>query len=236
MQKAKDVKVKGVEVVTVPRLNTLQKDGSARRAFVARLASNLQAIYTQATPAEIQDGVLWYARARGFCASLARTYKTNGRGFALTPARVAHIVAALSPNNSWTRNQLDTVTVLNAVREGLAPEAVKVCTYHPNKARAFALARGESFAELKGDKVRAFADNIARANSEAVTIDLHAYNAALGVRVSSAESKGVRSPWYVITADAYRQAANALGLSPCELQAVVWVTWRRLAGVHAVHG
>jgi hypothetical protein len=101
--------------------------------------------------------------------------------------------------------------------------------------------RGESPDEvLNGHKVRSFYNNIL-ANEDSgrsITIDTHALSAAVGVKVPAQDERmdvlatptnrqySVKGA-YSLFADAYRRVADAHGLSPEQVQALVWIQWRK---------
>ncbi len=75
----------------------------------------------------------------------------------------------------------------------------------------------------QGPKVNAFAQNLG-GHLDAVTIDAHASQAAFN---DVTFRKNLRWMPYSILADAYRDVARTVGLAPCDLQAILWVTWKR---------
>jgi len=69
----------------------------------------------------------------------------------------------------------------------------------------------------------------------AVCIDRHAAAVAYGRTLSDREMKNAvavtkGADRYQALADAYRAVAAARGMLPMDVQAVTWVTWRRLKG------
>jgi hypothetical protein len=83
---------------------------------------------------------------------------------------------------------------------------------------------------LNGPKISAFFDNIMGGDS--VTIDGHARNIAYGERIQLKSDKaniGVKE--YRTLAQAYRDVAENLNIKACDLQAITWVTWRRVHGI-----
>lgn len=87
---------------------------------------------------------------------------------------------------------------------------------------------------LGGPKVRAFYANISRPTGKRsvgpATVDSHAVAAALGrvFHKPAAPPRIDRLRPYHHVAAAYRLAARETPFLPHELQAIVWVTWRRL--------
>lgn len=196
---------------------------------------NIRRVYDLAEPVECRYGIEWYAAAHDRALKLSERY-------ALPVELVAHVIAALSPNNTWERNLLDADRLINELLDLPIPiqslRGTGYCTYGKNvdKARRIVLAYSEGRQWdniLKGRKVTAFAFNIAYPYSAdgRVTVDVHAYSIAAGRRytVSSVPKFGKRK--YEAIAKAYRAVAHEVGLLPHELQATVWVCWKRL---HAV--
>lgn len=196
---------------------------------------NIKAIYELASAAEIADGKAWYPVAGDIASVIADQY-------GLTKSTVIACCAALSPRNRWERNVLDTETLIAAyVASGPVQAALtRVCTFRANKAKAIRVLEHESNAEeavrwddlqaiLSGPKLREFADCISGRDN--CTIDGHAWCIWQGSRVTLADvpAIGVRLR-REIKLD-YSQAAEDLGLKASELQAITWVTWRRIHGV-----
>ena len=194
-----------------------QADPLTQSQRVARIL----AVYARATEDERTEGLYWYRAANTFASGLSAKY-------GVTTEQAAGVIAALSPQTSWERN---------------VPLAEKACrTKRPsghtgaNCAKARAILRGKTapLDTLGGNKVRAFFDNIANPEeSQAVTIDRHAYDIAEGVYTSDASRSQVanllRHPVrYAHYAAAYREAARILNLRPLQVHAVTWVAWRNL--------
>ncbi len=79
-------------------------------------------------------------------------------------------------------------------------------------------------AKLNGKKTTAFFANIL--GIDVVTVDGHAKNIYDGMRrVLKNNNVGVRE--YGIIADAYIEAAKAVGIKGFQMQAITWVAWRR---------
>ena len=191
---------------------------------------NIKAIHALASAAEIADGLAWYGVAKSIAVVIAEDYGI--------PANQAiSVLAALSPRNKWTRNVVDTEQLISAYVAGGADQALetKVCTFGSNKAKAVMILESgletlsEALEILSGPKLREFASCIA--GLEDVCIDGHAWCIWQGSRVTLADVPriGVKLR-KEIKAD-YAQAAADLGLRASELQAITWVTWRRIHGV-----
>ena len=214
----------------------------------SHFVGNILATFAQATQAEIDDGFNWYANANKACKAIASKYEVP---FEVSVA----VVAALSPNNRWSRNLHDAELLISAYMDGEPVETVKVCTYNTMRAKAWnillmaqgwqGLANSESRIEdlrrvLKGQKITCFFDNIMGVDT--CTIDGHARNIAYGERVSLSGSKfTISKSEYAALQECYRHAANVLSMSDdkripgsikaYELQAITWVAWRRIWGI-----
>lgn len=179
-------------------------------------------VLSQASPAEWQDGLTWYSRA-------LETAHAMADEFGITVEAAAGILAALSPGVGWAKNVTDAYTVASG------NDNVPVSTYGPNRRKAEAIRDGaDPLATLGGNKVRAFYGNILSGGTDSnVTIDRHAI-AALAYKLP--ESGSISDALYAAASRSYGIVAAEHGITGAQLQAVVWLTWRRLKGVSAHHG
>lgn len=179
-------------------------------ALVGAATRNLRTIAAELSPAAIKGGADWYARANGTALRIAADYS------GVSPADVAAVLAILSPANKWKRNQWDARALIAHWHGGGKADdsdAPLVCTYGPNKRKAYAYLDGDR-AQLSGPKVESFAANI-RGDHEYVTLDRWAVRAAL-----KRDNPGRDAP---AIAAAYRKVAAEHGYTPAAFQAVVWV-------------
>ena len=205
------------------------------RAVTRHIAGVLQL----ASQGDILAGVEWYARALRFARMLVQAYQP------LTLEQAVGVLAALSPNNKWTRNCVDAEAMIKAWHYGADPLTVKVCTFNPNKAKAAAIL-ALSDAETQGDvdliakilngrKITAFFHSIL-GDPETVCVDGHAYAVWVGERITTTKTPSIGVKLYADIARAYQLVAkrsfNLCGvtLSPTQVQATTWVTYRRLLG------
>jgi len=172
------------------------------------MTSNILAIYDQASNDEVMSGLSWYPTAHEVAREASNVISGAG------------IIAALSPRLPWHRNIIlarqcfdsplnggalgNSVRAANAIRNGAHPLDV-----------------------LGGLKTRAFFDNIANPfTSRAVTVDVHAIRIA-GITDRDSIGKGL----YNEISAAYTDAAKYAGISPAEMQAITWVTYRRIINI-----
>jgi hypothetical protein len=175
---------------------------------------NIIDVYDTATGAEIAEGLAWYVTAHAVAKSLGGARRGAGT------------LAALSPQTDWERN----VEMAHDVYRGRTPRYATGA----NIAKARRCDAGEHWADvLGGSKVRNFAAVIEDpTDAHAVVIDRHAFDVAVG-RITDDKIRGTilaRAGVYEIFADAYRQAAAEIGVTPSEVQAVTWVVWRHRKG------
>lgn len=193
------------------------------RSEAARVAHWTRTIlrhHADATPADLAAGVAWYDRARA--AALAMSTDA-------TAHRAAGVIAALSPRCQWSTNVAWAASVLTAADSG-----ADVPNVHTTAMRgvAWRIANGEDPASaLKGPKISAFYANI-MGDHDRVTVDVWAQRAC-GKSAVRLDAKGKeRAPdgrHYKLVELAYQRAAAAVGLSPRDMQAAVWVHVRGAA-------
>lgn len=184
-----------------------------------------------------EAGMCWYKDAHAYAVSLAHEFKVSVEC-------AAEVIAALSPSNRWERNIVDARLCFEAVRdsEDTANEVAlsfKTGTYMLNKIKAVRIARGER-GVLGGLKVQAFAECINNpATRQTVCVDGHARNIAMNERLVLKNSPRLTPKDYNCIASAYIQAAKEINeemqhhlpVSPAQVQAVTWTTWRIIHGI-----
>ena len=198
---------------------------------------NIIAIRRKAKPEDVAAGIAWYAEAYEECRQLAEQYKSYGIAIHV----VAGVVAALSPNNRWSTNVTNARDLIDAFVNGRSVDSVSVCTYNAMRDKAWHIlgqirpSHDSIKTILNGKKIVCFYENIM--GDDTCTIDGHARNIAYAERVNLTDDKtsiGVKE--YANLQEAYRQAAkrctvNGRKFKAYELQAVTWVTWRKMHGI-----
>ena len=183
------------------------------------LISNIRAYYLLSTLNEKEQGFAWYKEARSECTRLAKLYS-------LSLSTVAGMLAALSPRNRWSRNVSDTEQVI------LLGEDAAVSTFFLNKAKATRILCGESPLDvLSGNKVRSFYFCIVHNCSDDVCVDSHAYGVAVG-NGERIHPKNISDNDYTKIQEAYQELSGELSLQPKQLQAITWLTYRRIHKIH----
>lgn len=173
---------------------------------------NVLKVYDSALDGARAEGEQWYALARGQAWEMCPD----------NPRAAAGVIAALSPQTSWEQN------LVNAWRlyEGGDPRGLGA-----NLLKALRCYAGEEPLDvLGGPKVRAFFRCIAEPETDAVCVDRHAWDVAVGMRQSTVERVGLTPRRYEEAAVAYRRAARLRDVPPHVVQAVTWVEWRARYG------
>ena len=184
-----------------------------------KISKNLDKFFNIATDDQVKDGLKWYKEANKIVLNIATEYKID-------PYKVASVLSALSPRNKWKQNIADTIKVCKAWTEGKTPEDIKVCTFHTNKFKAFAILDDKVKITDKSLKTFNFVRNIAFLDPTAVTVDIWHLRACFDkiIKIDNASIGRV----------AYRQIkkltlakAEKLGITGFEFQAIVWTSIRK---------
>ena len=193
-----------------------------------KMIYNIVSVYRDADETQHAEGLLWYSDAQNAAHNIAVKYD-------IAVYIVVAVIAALSPNNKWSRNIVNADALIGAFIRGDGLLSVKVSTYNKMKQKAWDIlaARPDydgAKAMLKGQKITSFfCDIMGEFN---VTIDGHARNIAYGERVGLTDERtniGVRE--YRALQAAYEEAARRVGLMPYQLQAITWRVWRDRHGI-----
>jgi len=197
----------------------------------------IKAMLLLASETDMQEGKEWYQRAYDLSVRLMHVYD-------LTLGQTIGVIAALSPNNKWERNCQDAEALIKAHWLGSDPKLVKVCTFNKNKDKAIEILNldpdDEDLGEkiqfiLSGRKVVAFYRCIS-GFKDTVCVDGHAYAIWLGERIPTTKTPSISKTLYDTITRAYVNVAkdshSVCGecLTPAQVQAVTWVTYRRLLG------
>jgi hypothetical protein len=183
---------------------------------------NLRRMFERADAIDYGEGCLAYTRYHLKMKEIARAYDKP----------LEHVVAAfvaLSPQNDYLGNLRSLITLLESKR----PLEATVSTFGHCKQRAVAYLDGSVNFErtVKGPKIRSFYKNILDPlDQAAVTVDGHikAIWIDRDVGVSEAIVKSKRE--YEAIASDVRRLAFYYTLIPCQAQAILWFTRKRVHG------
>jgi hypothetical protein len=191
-----------------------------------------------ASQADILSGLHWYQRAYDLGVKLIHEYK------GLTIEQAVGVFAALSPRNNWDKNCIDAEAMIKTWAIQGDYDMLKVSTFNPNKRKAIAILELDMESVdteaipniLSGQKVVAFYRSI-MGDKNSVCIDGHAYAIFIGENISITKTPKISPKLFETIQRAYqlvaKRSADLCGveLSPTQVQAVTWVTYRRL-----IHG
>lgn len=180
------------------------------------MVKNIIDIFDQATADEYHAGIGWYHVAHEIAVDLGLGASTG-----------AGVIAALSPQLSWTANIAAAQNLV--ANDDPLPAGIGTFVGRAREIRDGA----DPFETLGGRKVRCFYRNILMPSRPgAVTVDRHAVAIATNVEGRILESPGC----YQMVAGAYRTAARLADLLPHEMQAVTWVAYRRMLNDQGARG
>ena len=198
-----------------------------------RVERNILAVYLRSSTEDREEGLFWYSNAHEVARGLALK-------FDIPLASAAGVIAAMSPGNNWGRNILDAETLIAEFVKGTrGSDLPSLGVYgRRNIVKSEKILLGAHPMDiLGGQKVISFYQNIiSPKDSFSVTIDRHAKALAYAFEptktgyASSAPASIVGRAEYPYLAKHYRVLAERLGLIPSQLQAITWVTWKRLLG------
>lgn len=190
---------------------------------------NIVKMWDQRDTTDHEEGLLAYQRYNQVMCWFSTYY-----GYPL--GEVCSAFVALSPNSDYHGNLRSLASVLDARRLELPVERVTVSTYNACRNRAYSYLDGQvSFLDtVKGPKTRAFRDNIMRPDrSPLVTVDGHMVWAWVGKEGTMKEAGRHlknRTRYLRIAAD-ITELAVANDMQPCQAQAILWLTRKRILGV-----
>jgi hypothetical protein len=187
---------------------------------------NIRKVLDQADSIDFTEGLLAYTRYQQLLQEIASVY-----GFGFVQSVAAFVT--LSPNNDYLGNLRSLVSLMIGINEGRSPDQITVSTYGACKLRAHSFLTGEKdfLIETKGPKTRAFYHNILKPEDKKhVTIDGHMYGVWTGKRLRMKEVAHLKIPYNTIAKD-IQKVARQEDLIPCQLQAILWFTWKRINNV-----
>lgn len=187
---------------------------------------NILSVWYRSNDLDRQQGMDWYYNANVIASKLASRYRT-------TTSVVCGVIAALSPGCTWERNiEYAERALINHSMGMTANDSLNIGSYgKANMRKAWRIMNGDDALDvLGGNKVRAFYTLLNDPlNSTVCCIDRHAVGIAVGKPVGDKFSKYTSTDKkYNALANEYARIALELGIMPHQLQAVTWVTWRRI--------
>lgn len=172
--------------------------------------TNIISVFDSATPDQLARGLAWYRTANQLASMIADGNVKAGAG----------VIAALSANKSWNENvKLATRAFTTGEPTGHVGDAIR------KAARIMAGEDPETVLPMDAKTGHFYRCIVNPADSEAVCIDRHAHDVAVGERYGDKDRGLSAKGRYALIASLYREAARRLGFKPQEIQAVTWVVW-----------
>ena len=163
----------------------------------------------------MEQGQAWYPDAWKFC-------KFASKYHAVTPERVAAMLAVTSPRARWSKNTAAVAMLLDDMK---VPEYKRLSYYGilPANARKGMLVANDRYysRHVTGPKVTNFYLNIL-GHTDPITVDsimskAAGYGSDVNNRIRAEVEQGVRT------------VADVLGMNPRDTQAAIWCAYRRSA-------
>jgi hypothetical protein len=196
----------------------------AKKFNARKVRANILKVYSQARPDERESGMYWYETAHNDARAIAERH-------GVTVMQAGGVIAAISPGLEWGLNLIQANEFIGAFKAKRKLPSVGAYG-RKNVAKALRILNGENpydVLPLTGPKVRAFYYCISEPlTAESVCIDRHARCLAYYKVRDRSETSIVRPAEFRRLAAVYVQLARELGLRPHQLQAITWVTWKRI--------
>jgi hypothetical protein len=178
-------------------------------------------ILARAEPTDIRTGRSWYARA-------CSTMHCWALEFQVEPEIVAGVIAVLSPRVEWNLNLRAAKSILK-----YRGKARGIPGYSRNRNKAKEVLRG-NLEVIRGPKVFPFYRTLLNPEHDTPVIDSHMIAAFWKGRMESDDIKSVaQSKKTEDMRAAIKTLAVEYGWTPAEIQATLWITWKRLNGPYA---
>jgi hypothetical protein len=174
---------------------------------MSKYTNTYRAIIANATPAQIESAVQWYADAEILAHDIVRIFRE--RGVSCNLENAASVISAFSPRQRWSRNVVQALEFAH----GGEPAGLK------NNLRMAQFAMVQGFGALKGLKTNNFARAIA-GDENAVTIDVWMMKAA------ELDSDSPNKTQYRELVESVNAVAKEIGLTPRATQALIWIIYR----------
>lgn len=187
------------------------------------MVRNILKSYYEASPLQVQEGMLWYDEAYVGCWDISE----SGSGW-YDVWQVAGVLATVSPGLNWSDNESMPMRILDLHMRGVpASEWVGFRALKANLLKCERILEGD-YTAIKGRKVQNFYSNIMQ-DTQSVTVDRWAMRIALD-NPYLCKQKIIPSgkKVYDAFAEAYQIAAHIAGIQPRQMQAITWVYYREL--------
>lgn len=187
------------------------------------IQSNISEIWEQRKYEDIKKGVIWYEEAKKYCIELSDKYN-------IELAKVAGILAALSPQKEWENNKKITEDFLISVKKSPNNGWRKGKHFFNLRKKARDIYRLDNpFIDeigkiLNGNKIYNFFNCIMNPlTSDHLCIDRHMIFVAL-----MREKSKLTPKQYSFLKEEYLKFAKSVNIKPCQTQGILWLTYKRI--------
>lgn len=189
------------------------------------MKETIRQVWEQVDPIDYAEGMVAYERYRYMMDKIGEKYHH-------TIEQVTAAFVSLSPNNDYEGNVRSLITLLEAERLNIDPDEIVVSTYKACAKRAWDYLHGKNFVQWTiGPKILNFYHCILNPkNTKFVVIDGHMFSIWYGRRLRMKEVAHVKFNYLEVGCD-FIEAANELKLRPCQLQSMLWFTWKRINNI-----
>lgn len=183
------------------------------------MVKNVVYTFLNASPEDMQEGMVWYEEAYRECSRIAQKY-------GISTTTVVALVAVISPSIMWGGNISAPEKIIDLWQNGVpASEWVGFNIYPANLLKAERILSGD-LTVMRGNKVKSFYANIL-GDPEPITIDRWSIRVALndpklGKDMIVPSGKKV----YNYLGDVYRESGRLLRTEGMDVQAVTWTVFR----------
>ena len=192
-----------------------------------KCVNSIVGFFKESTVSELQDGLKWYNEANDYCKELSSRFN-------ITLSQAAGVIAVYSSQTGWAENKRYALTFLmypknrlkSLVQDIKAKNIIKLDS--ENKIFHALSVNGTAF------KTKSFFLNIVNPDlATNVTIDRHAIAICLQKpdnveALPESYGSNITKKQYDFFQQCYMDAAKELDILPHQLQAITWVTYRRL--------
>jgi hypothetical protein len=196
--------------------------------------NNIVSVFSQATIAELSEGMQWYNVAQTGAKLLATQHN-------ISITKAAGVIAALSPNLKWDRNIKAAEIIIKSYQLEIDYNDAVCPAYKQNRKKAYQILDSDGDYDtvkkiLNGPKITSFFCCIMEDPND-VCIDGHAFNIYFGERNALKNGVSINKTQYKMLQQEYINATDIinkaynLNLLPYQVQAVCWIAWRRIHNI-----
>jgi len=186
-----------------------------------RVKNNIKRVYDLS---DIKDKE-WYLKAHKFAIKISTNIDKQRLNKEQRLNIAIGLIASLSPLKRWNCNKTLALQASKGNIKGHAKQFLNKATliYNSNGSE------NQIKSILNGNKITAFYENIKYyKNNNTITIDRHALSIAVGCWINESEYNCITDKQYSFFKDCYLYTSKELAITGLELQAITWVTFRKI--------